>query len=223
MNHIAPTPNGHDLVVAIQCTTLPTDEAGESHFIRIRSDWTVETEHDLGAERVSRALGGWCSCLHFAESTVRAYRHILDVMHAPNVLERDSRGKWLNTTQGHCEHRPHHHASLRDAVRHEISTDHAGLLYQSKQWRVQGVATAAWNHFFELLWQVRKVWAESADPRIVRLGAPGYLELWREGLLPSQAARVVESVPDVALDLPTEFFVNAHFNALEHLTYGGMR
>lgn len=46
----------------IECGTDP-NRRGQPHPITIHPDWTVSTPHDLHAERVGRALGGYLSCL----------------------------------------------------------------------------------------------------------------------------------------------------------------
>lgn len=215
MTKITPAPTG-SLAVEIECTAKPTDNLGTSHTITINADWSVSApEHDLGADRVSRALGGWSSCLHFAESTVPAYRHVLGVMHRPASLVSDARGRWLNTMSSGCRHTPHVHTSLRDAVRHEVSYDHAAGLHRNDLWRVDGVEIASWSHLFQLLWVARGAWVQTARPYFVRLGVNGYLQLWRNGLLPGQAETIAQGTPTVAFPLPVDYFINAHYRQLE--------
>ena len=218
---ITPAPFGLDLALPIECTALPTDDLGDTHLAVVHSDWTVTTSHDLESEKIARALGGWSSCLHFVETTVPAYRHVLTVMHEPLMLSRDIRGKWLNTTHGPCRHQPHHHASLRDAVRHEISAEHVAAMFESSEWRVPGVDSAAWSQYFQLIWVAREVWAQSADPDFLPLGPDGYMHLWKSGILPEHAERIAAAVPPVTFPLPPDYLIGAYYNAVEHLTYGG--
>lgn len=214
MTTITPAPRGA-LSVDIECTAKPTDNLGATHTVTILADWSVSVaQHDLEADRVGRALGGWSSCLHFVESTVPAYRHVLEVMHDPVSLRRDAQGRWLNSNSG-CSRAPHQHVTLREAVRHETSYDHAALQHQSDYWRVDGVEVAAWSHYFQLMWAARDAWVGPASPHLVRLGANGYLQLWREGVLPAYAARIAQSIPPVAFPLPVDFFINAHYRDLE--------
>jgi hypothetical protein len=45
----------------------------------VRPDWTVEVPHDLAAERLASALGGWLSCLEFEDRVVPAARRWLEL------------------------------------------------------------------------------------------------------------------------------------------------
>ena len=205
---IAPTPNGNVLSVAVTCTARPGDEVGAAHIMTIHpEDWSCTSMHDLAAERVARALVSefWSACLLFIESVVPAYRRTLQVMHDPTSLDRRN-GMWLNqTTGGKCLRPAHQHGVLRDAVRHEISMDHASALFLSDERRVPDVKIAA------------------ADPELMAQGHESFVALWREGILPAQAEWVAASVPQAAFPLPADFYSNIYFNLVQDATRGGSR
>ncbi len=78
-----PVPGGGDLEIVVECTSDPDERFGTVHPVVLHADWTLDTPHDLAAERVARAFGGWSSCLLFAERVVPAYRRALEAMMDP--------------------------------------------------------------------------------------------------------------------------------------------
>lgn len=78
-----PVPGDRDLEIVVECTSEPDERFGTVHPVVLHSDWTLDTPHDLEAERVARALGGWSSCLLLAERVVPAYRRTLEAMMDP--------------------------------------------------------------------------------------------------------------------------------------------
>ena len=50
----------------MRCRTSPTAEDAWTHRVTIHPDWSVTTPHDLDAERVGMALGGYCSCVELS-------------------------------------------------------------------------------------------------------------------------------------------------------------
>ncbi len=50
-----PAPGGRALTATVECRTSRSAIHGEPHGIIIRTDWSVQTPHDLDAERVGMA------------------------------------------------------------------------------------------------------------------------------------------------------------------------
>ena len=88
---IVPAPLGRELDLTIECTSDPYERFGTQHRVIIHPDWTVETPHDLEAERIARSFGGWSTCLAFVERVVPAYRGALEMMTDPNRPQFSSR------------------------------------------------------------------------------------------------------------------------------------
>ena len=65
-----PEPGGAPLEVVVRCRTSPTAEDARTHPVTIHPDWSVTTPHDLDAERVGMALGGYCSCVELVDVTI---------------------------------------------------------------------------------------------------------------------------------------------------------
>ena len=58
-----PAPGGRSLSTLVECRTSRSSVRGEPHRVSIAPDWSVQTPHDLDAERVGVAFGGYASCL----------------------------------------------------------------------------------------------------------------------------------------------------------------
>jgi hypothetical protein len=209
---VEPAPGG-SLRIDVECTSAPRDLVGALHQVTINADWTVEVPHDGDADRVARAFGGWSSCLLFVESVVPAYRHVLEVMHHPASLRRDRSGRWLNGGGPGCPHPTHRHPRLRDAVRHELTPDHATTAFRSVHWRVPDVDLAAWNQFHDLMWQAREHWAGDAGEDAVQLGR--HAAMWNAGVLPGRAGAILAGFDRVVRPVSPVALVDAYFAAIE--------
>lgn len=204
---ITPGPGGGGLTVAVECGARPPGGSADTHLATVHPDWTVTTPHDLEAERIAQALGGWSGCLHFVDAIVPALRHALTLMHDPALLDRDADGNWLNTPT-RCRHGRHRHRSLRDAMRHEISPVHLHGPFGATPWWIPGRGGVAWPHFCRLIWVARDAWAASADPP---QGLSDAATFWRAGLLPSQVQRAAAVAPDLSFPPPPELIIDIHY------------
>lgn len=222
MIDVPPTPSGEALIVSVLCTDAPRDETGEERLVTILDDWTVYApDLDVEADSVARALGAWSPLLHFVESIVPAYRHALQVMWNPRSLGRRD-GRWGNTTQGGCRQTEHLHVSLKNAVRHELSTDHGAFLFESHEWRIPDVRIAAWNQYFDLMSQARNVWVEDAT-RGESVTFDEALTLWKVGLLPHRDMMLEASDEGSGVLIPMAYMVDRYFHSLENETRVGRR
>ena len=90
---VAPSPDG-DLRLEITCATGSAQST--RHDITIRPDWTVETPHDIEAERVAAAFGAEVSCIQLVERLIPAVRrHVQRVSRRALVgLRRVPDGSW---------------------------------------------------------------------------------------------------------------------------------
>lgn len=222
LHGLAPAPGGGAITVEVVCGALPSDDSTETHPVTIHADWSSTTVHDLEAERVVRALGGWCSCLHFVESIVPAFRHALHVMYDPVALGR-VRGRWVNTAYGGCTSQLHSHRTLLEAVHHEISAPHALGLVPAAVWRVADVQLAAWGGYAALMWQARDAWI--ADAAVDRDGPHESVlrRLWASGVLPGSVADALAWMTQVGRPAPEDLVARSHFLALERRAVGRTR
>lgn len=67
---LAPRPDGGPLTIVVECRTSPRARTGALHEVAIQPDWTLSTPHDVEAERVAAAFGGYTSCLTLIDETI---------------------------------------------------------------------------------------------------------------------------------------------------------
>src|SRR3712207_9191816 len=89
LGELGPAPDSASLSVSVRCRTR-RGAGGRRHEVRIGPDWSVETPHDLAAERIGVALGGYLSCIELVDDTVPAARELLQLV-ARRVLPPLSR------------------------------------------------------------------------------------------------------------------------------------
>jgi hypothetical protein len=96
----SPGPAPHDgaLRVALSCRTSRDPGAkSRRHGVVIEGDWSVQVPHDLAAERVAAALGGYLSCISLVDDAVPALRVWLRGMQraeVPRLKFWGSGGDW---------------------------------------------------------------------------------------------------------------------------------
>jgi hypothetical protein len=69
-----PDPAGGSLELKVRCYADPEHKRPRTHGILLHPDWSVDTGHDLEAERFTVAFGGYLSCLDLADTVVPAVR-----------------------------------------------------------------------------------------------------------------------------------------------------
>ena len=71
---------GRALEVDLECRTSKDARRGRPHPVTITADWSFESHHDLGAERVAAAFGGFTSCLGVADRAVPALQEAVHLL-----------------------------------------------------------------------------------------------------------------------------------------------
>lgn len=114
----------------IRCYTGRDTRDYARHTITIRPDWTFDTPHDLAAERIAAAFGGWCSCLEL-EAAIEAARltmaYQLRYRHYP--ITREKSGQWI--VRGTNTAKPHRFDSVITAASYARSPQHAADEYRA--------------------------------------------------------------------------------------------
>lgn len=189
MTTLPPFPNEVNLEITIECTSDPSEKLGTPHRVVIHPDWTVQTLHDLDAERVARSFGGWSTCLAFVEDVVPAYRRALSLM--TNDVDRFyETGRW------------------------EISPDCMFPGRSSDSSTGTAVTEVQRRLYTQLFARAGRSWAESGDPRLIDGGADGFLEMWEKGVLPLLIDELARSLPRSIWPLTPEFYSQAFFGGI---------
>ena len=214
VNAFGPAPNNAPLEISIECRLSHTSVRGASHQVTIHPDWSVTTPHDLDAERIAAALGGYTSCLELAERTVPALKAALPLltrqMRVP--LRRDARGAWriadVSHPSGCCRSKTFF--SIESAARHTRSASHFAHTFDAPQWQLASLMSAAESIWFPA------VGGRSQDPEIERLvrEVGGILELWHSGIRPDELPGFAAAASAVHEPLPISYFLG--------MAYGGI-
>lgn len=202
-----PAPGGGALHATVECRTSRSAVHGEPHRVVIRPDWSVHTPHDLDAERVAVAFGGYASCLELVDVAVPALRAAIERLtrQEPLPIRRDKRDDW-RILPAHqfpdCCARVAF-PSIEVAARHLHGAAHLARQHGAREWQLTALLSAA-----------ERAWAWDDGPQDDGLGARrlvreagGVADLWRAGIRPDQLPRIAAAVPAVAEPLPASFYL----------------
>lgn len=178
------------LTLRIGCWTSPDPDAdGVRHEVTLQPDGTVDVPHDLEAERLAAAFGGYLSCLELVERVVPALDDWWQLQRRQLLppLSRGPRGQWrpLPSASGPCCSPAQHVAPVAEHVRSAEHLTRAGRLparlvgpLATTLLTVHGVPQLPRDAALDALGCVR--------------GVDGVAALWQAGLHPT----VVRSVHD---------------------------
>ena len=206
-----PAPGGEALRLTVRCTTSP-DPAGPAtrHPVRIRPDWTIETPHDLDAERLAVALGGHLSCLSLVDSVVPAVRRAMRLLARrtlPPLVWDAGPGRWrpARRVRGCCGSRGR---DLAEVAAHLRGPDHVAAAAKADPRAVRAVMRGvlrAHGGAEDLVPPEREL-AEAAA-RCTR-GCLDAVALWDAGLHPAVVVAVHDAV-GAGGRLPARFYLGA--------------
>lgn len=196
-----PAPWNGDLTLDVECRLSRSATRGSAHPIVIHEDWTVDTPHDLEAERVARALGGYCSCVDLIDRVLPRAAPGLDwvARRARPPLHRVE-GSWHTDAgdgagcRGGSRPFPTARAAYADTLRPEL----LAMRFAVPLWQLAPV--------------VRRV-AEVTRPDFARFGAAAALVrggdlvgLWRAGIHPREVPGMAQWAGPVRGPLPRTYF-----------------
>jgi hypothetical protein len=214
---LAPAPDGGDLELMIQCRLDRATSHGKKHRVVIRSDWTVSTPHDLAAERVAAAFGGYTSCIELIDRTIPVFRKMLPVLSRQQhlALRRDASDGWrlpLDQQAAQCC-RGHRFATIATAASHARSAAHIARVNDVSQWQLAALmsgASAAWGS-----WEHDPPSSPAID-RMVR-ESEGVAELWRAGVHPREVPSLAAAASAVGGPLPAAYYLGMVYAATDPL------
>lgn len=180
----------------------------------IHPDWSVETPHDLLAEQVAAAFGGYNSCVDLTDVTIPAFRAALGVLTRRERLDlRRSQRGW------HIGPRSHQTSCCRGTVftdvgmaaRHLRSVDHLARAHEVPHWQLASVMTGAaatWGP-----WESSP--DVSRDVAGLLRGPSDVIELWRAGIHPDSIQTMAAAAATVDELLPASFFVGMAYGSVD--------
>ena len=201
LSALGPCPGDDPLTLQVVCSTSPNLSSPTTHPVTIRPDWTLETPHDLDAERVATAFGGFSSCLVLADRVAPAVRALVQARarRAPPALARGTRGTWSVRARHKARCcRPTQKAS--DAAGHLRSVDHAAHAADASSALVRLVADGVMRAYAtDPPWLLTE--SQLDDVRRCVRSRSGPVQLWDAGLHPTVVAAIHDEV--VGEDGPT--------------------
>lgn len=206
---VTPSPDGSPLKLRVRCWTSKTPRARFTrHPAAINPDWTVEVPHDLEAERLAQAFGGWLSCLELESGAVAAARRWLELtLRAVPPPLRASRGggSWRPYPEQSCCN-SNGYPRTSDAFEHTRDLNHLIKLYDAdvKQLRdlVNAIGAA---HSVDKASPIPLDLADQAAQGLTH-GRDDVTWLWCAGVHPAQVLDVRERL-GLEGRLPTSFYL----------------
>lgn len=205
------SPWAGDLEFTVECRASRTEESAIRHSIMIRDDWSVVTPHDMEAERVARAFGGYASCVELVELTIPRLRESLGrvTRRTRPVPRRDRRHQWRvprDELAGCCRNRAF--SSIRSVTQHLRNPAHLANFLRLPLWQVA-----------EVVGQVGQACRPEASAvslyaRYVR-EEDGLEQLWQAGIHPELVPQLASYASVVNQPLPASYF--------EGVVYSGHR
>ena len=206
---LGPAPDGASLTVPVTCRTRP-GAGGRTHDVTIGPDWSMSTPHDLDAERVGVALGGYLSCLELVDHTVPALRDLLQLV-ARRVLPPLSRnhvGRWVvdQPTNG-CSCGTQSYATPYEAAEHVRTAAHLARRYGADPRLLQRLLAASTDAHGGFQMCPPPGWVALGSVREPR----GIDVLWGAGVPPELVLEVQDRVLPRGGPLPTAAYLGAAF------------
>lgn len=202
-----------DLMFRVECRVEPGRPSTTRHRVTIHQDWSVTTPHDLAAERVAAAFGGYTSCLELVDTTIPALRPMVPLL-ARTVrpeLRWDRRGDirlaLRDLVAGCCSGRAF--PTVRSACKHLRSAEHVcAALDIASTWQVTAVLRAVDAACAPGPDDSAGVAAAVLEPNASKL-------LWEAGIHPDIVSELAEPARVVSVPLPLSYFLGVAYNDVD--------
>lgn len=200
------------LTFDIQCRPSPDARRGRRHPVTIEEDGAVTTPHDLAAERVAMALGGYCSCVVLVERTLPRLRPLLPrvARRERAALRRDRSGRWRAPAaelRDCC--RGASQTSLPDMVEHVSGGRHLAAVADAPPWQVESIVTA--------VEAASRPELGDRSPQSGRVREANGLErLWQSGIHPDDLPQLARFAAGVRERLPVSYFEAIAYSGHDH-------
>lgn len=212
MAQLGPTPDGSDLTFEVECRTSRSASRGRLHPVTIHADWSVTTPHDLDAERVAMALGGYTSCIDLVDRTVPALQELIGLrsrrVRPPITYLPPRRWEVPSVVGCGCARA---FPSAAAAATHLRTEGHVGGRFEAPR----GQLTRALE-VVEVVWHGFRAETPAGWDPAVHIREPGGLqELWKAGLHPDQLPAFAELAAGVTEPLPVQFYLGVAYGDVD--------
>lgn len=204
-----PTPDGAPLVLSVDCRTS-RGRRGRRHKVTIEPDWSLTTPHDLEAERIAQAFGGYLTCVDLTDMVVPSIRGMVQLLARRQLpaLAQVRPGRWrvLDQAAG-CACVSFDYERLVHAVEHEREPAHWARLAPAAP--EQLLARLAETVIQAGGWFRQPPSVDAVRPLVREPVGPA--DLWRAGVPPEFVQEVYEAVSLQGEPLPTRLYQAAAF------------
>lgn len=193
------------LTFDVECLTSRSARRGPRHTVTLHPDGALETPHDLAAERVAVALGGYCSCLELADAPPGLLADAVGLLtrRIRPLLRRRSDGHWSLARTRTCDC-PASFRSAADAAAHARGPHHLAARHGSHERLVRLVLDG-----LDAVLPGRP--PEDAGLAARVRGPAGLARLWAAGVHPDDVAAWAGLASVVAEPLPTSYYLGVAY------------
>ena len=212
---VGPTPHGAPLELSVECRTAKK-RRGKPHPVTIEPDWRLTTPHDLEAERIGLAFGGYLTCVELADLVVPALRDQAQLLARRRLpsLYQPLPGKWrVRDIRPGCECEQTLFQGLLAAAEHARSSEHWVRRTPGLEMQLIELVSMVTNAHRGFAGPPRDA-AESAMDRIRE--AFGVVELWRAGVPPEFVLEVSAAISSDREPLPLRLYQAAAYARPSH-------
>lgn len=202
---IGPGGPGLALELEVECRTSRRATRGRRHPVTVTADWALEGPHDLAAERVAAAFGGYTSCLGLADHVLPAAREAVQLLarRAPaDITSIPDRGWMVGRPVTGCRCARWFFGTAQRAASHGRTVEHLATKHGADQRLLTQVLGAVGKH---------QDYRSPPDPtgRIAGLvrDSGGLAELWVAGMHPDRVAEIASALPWFGEALPVSFYL----------------
>ncbi len=213
---VGPGPEGTSLVLSVPCRTQRAGGRGRPHGITIEPDWTVLTPHDLEAERVAVAFGGFSSCLELVDAVIPAVRRAAGLLSrrrlpALRPHPRTGRVDWRVPSATACRCRGTAYGSAQAAAGHLRTPAHL-----SAQYDVSADALSRVTRVVEGGWAAHQLDSAAATTARRLVQHPqGLRDLWEAGISPDAILAMAALAADVMEPLPPTYYLGVAYSGVD--------
>ncbi|UBV13918.1 hypothetical protein [Mycolicibacterium fortuitum] len=200
----------------IPCQSSRETHDHTTHEITISPDWTVSTPHDLEAERVAAAFGGWISCLEL-ESAVKAVRMgmALHLRRRWYPLHHVGPANWTiyRKRGGHTKR----FASAITAAAYARSADHLSEMHGAPAWQIHRLI-----ELFRCRFTGYVAPTAGADRHDLVLEPHGLDRLWDAGIHPESLPHIRRWVGEPDRPLSVAAYIEIAYSRISPHQYRAM-
>ena len=205
-----PAQDGTCLTFEVECRTNRRATRGKRHPMTINADWTIQTPHNLDAERVAVALGGYSSCLEAVDTAVPALREAMGLAsrRLRPELYCDRKAGWVVAKAAGCGC-PGSFRTAAEAAEHARYTRHLGARHGCSE-RILRMLMGATEDAVAALAQPL---VDAGGLAVREVG--GLTQLWAAGVHLDDAVTMAGLVSAVCEPLPLRYFLGVAYRGAD--------